>query len=228
MSLGDRVAAGAALDFGGSELANSMSEAARLTMRGHYDEAFKSLDRGRGKFMRSRVLDLPAARLALIAGRATQALAILRERLPDLYSRVEPVNGHNVIPALDLVAAWKATGTQARSRELLKRVSDFLDGPAAPQLPLFVYQRARAHALAGESDMAIQALERAYAAGFRTAWALDLHPQPFLYIDSIAVDPAFAALRSDPRYQSWLAHIKTDSAHQLEQLKVRDAAKPAG
>jgi glycine cleavage system H lipoate-binding protein len=42
------------------------------------------------------------------------------------------------------------------------------------------------------------------------------------------MDPAFAALRLHPRYQSWLARIKNDNARQLKQLKARDAARPAG
>ncbi len=118
--------------------------------------------------------------------------------------------------------------TSARqSRQLLDRIASFLDGPAAPRLPMFVYQRARAHALNGESELALQALDRAYAGGFRTTWALDLHPQPFLYIDPIDVDPAFVTLRTHPRYVSWLARINEDNSRQLAQLRARDAANPA-
>ena len=227
MSLGDPAAASEALDTGDTDLAGVLRETAMLTMHGRYAEAFEYLERHRGDHERSRVLDLPTARLALIAGHPGRALAILQHRLPDLFTGAEPVNGLNVIPALDLAAAWAGTGQQASSRQLLGRIAAFLDGPDVPRLPMFLYLRARVHALAGESDLAVQALVRAYEAGFRTTWAVDLHPQPLFYLDSIEVDPAFAALRADPRYQDWLARTRTDNARMLGQLRTRDAARPA-
>jgi TolB-like protein/DNA-binding winged helix-turn-helix (wHTH) protein len=228
MSLGDLKSASATVNFGDAEDARALGAAAELTMRSRYADAYAVLNRYRSRVSQSRLLDLPAARLALIAGMPGQALAILRRRLPDLYSGVEPVNGHNVIPALDLAIAWRTTGEQTPSQQLLKRIAAFLDTPAAPQLPLFIYQRARAHALAGESDLAMKALDRAFTAGFRDIWAPDLHPQPLLYIDSIEADPAFLALRSQARYQSWLARLKSANAHQLARLRAHDAAKPPG
>lgn len=226
MSLGEHELANKSLNFGDTELARDLSEAAALLTAGAYDAAFESLDRHRDDFGESRVLDLPAARLALIAGQPMQALAILARRLPDLFSGVEPVSARNTMPALDLAATWQATGDQARARQLLDGIAAFLDGPAAPRLPMFTYQRARAHALAGETDAALAALDRAYEAGFRTTWAVDLHPQPLLYIDSVEDDPAFSALRTNPQYQRWLARTKAANAAQLAQLDARDAEQP--
>jgi TolB-like protein/DNA-binding winged helix-turn-helix (wHTH) protein len=227
MSLGDREAAKAALNFGDTELASALSTAASLTMRDRYEEAFEFLDSQRGEFERSRILDLPAARLALIVGKPAQALAIMEQRLPDLVAGIEPVNARNAIPALDLVAAWAAVGERTRSRALLDQVAVFLDGPAAPRLPLFTYLRARTHVLAGESELAVRALDRAYQTGFRTTWAQDLHPHPYFYIDCVEVDPAFAKLRLNFRYQSWLARMRADNARQLERLRTRAIATPA-
>ena len=222
MSLGDREATREPLDFGNTELAAALREAATLLMHGRYDAAFEFLDLQRREFAQSRVLDLPTARLALITGKPEQALSILTGRLPDLFKGIEPVNAQNVIPALDLAAALIGTNDQAQARPLLDRITTFLDSPAAPQLPMFVYLRARAHALTGESELALQALDRAYDAGFRTTWGVDLHPQPFLYIDPVEVDPAFASLRTEPRYKDWLARIATDNARQLERLSTRE------
>lgn len=227
MSLGDREAAGKSLDFGDTDLAGSLREAAILVMHGRYEDAFEFLDGRRSDFEHSRILDLPTARLALIAGRPAKALEIIKIRLPDLVTGVEPINGHNAMPALDLVAAWQGTGEQAQSRQLLGRIAAFLDDPASPRLPVFLYLRARAHALAREVMPAMQSLDRAYDAGFRTTWANDLHPQPFFYVDSVEVDPAFAALRSHVRYQSWISRIRTDNVRQLERLKNRDTSIPS-
>jgi hypothetical protein len=163
----------------------------------------------------------------LIAGRPVQARLIIEQRLPDLVTGVEPVNGHNVIPALDLVVAWEGAGEQSRSRELLGRISAYLDDPASPRLPMFLFLRARAHALAREPEQAMQALDRAYEAGFRTTWANDLHPQPFFYLDPVELDPAFATRRRPGYYQGWISRIRADNARQLERLKNRDAHGPA-
>jgi DNA-binding winged helix-turn-helix (wHTH) protein/tetratricopeptide (TPR) repeat protein len=227
MSLGERDAAGNVLDFGETRLADSLREAAMLTMAGRYGDAYEHLDRRRDEFARNRVLDLPAARLALIAGRPAPALAILEQRLPDLVSGVEPISARNVMPALDLVAAWQALGDDAQARRFLDRIIAYLDDPSSPRLPMFLYLRARAHALAREEAPAMQALDRAYDAGFRTTWANDLHPQPHFYIDPVEADPVFAALRSQPRYQAWIARIRDDNARQLKRLKARDAVGPA-
>jgi len=227
MSLGDRAAAQRVLNFGDTESAKALIAAAALTMDGRHVEAFRSLDQQYRRFEFSHDLDFPTARFALIAGEPTQALAILQARLPDLVTGTEPVNARNLLPALDLAAAWLATGERTSARQLLVRIATFLEGSSVPRLPLFEFARARMHGLDGERESALQALERAYQAGFRTTWAVDLHPRPLLYIDPIEVDPCLASLRTDPRFARWLARIATDNARQLERLRATDTA-PAG
>jgi hypothetical protein len=121
---------------------------------------------------------------------------------------------------MDLAAAQLTTGAGHEARALLGRISAYLDGPAALRLPLFTLERARVHALAGEPDAALRALDRAYNEGLRTTWALDLRPQSFLYIDPLDADPAFGALRGDPRFTSWRERIREDNAGQLERLRL--------
>jgi hypothetical protein len=224
LSLGDRVAARGALEFGTSELAQVLESAAALTMDNRHAEAFRLLQRERQQFEFSGALDLSTARLALIAGEPAQALAILKKRLPDLVAGTEPVNARNVLPALDLAAAWSRTGERDAARRLLERIGGFLGGPSVPQLPMFEFVRARMHALAGEPDRAWQALERAYQAGFRTTWAVDLFPGPLLYLDPVEADPCLASLRPDPRFGQWLARIAADNASQLERLRTERTA----
>jgi len=78
------------------------------------------------------------------------------------------------------------------------------------RLPLFAFERARVHSLEGEYAAARRALDRAFQAGFRTTWAIDLRPQSFLYIDPIQQDPSFAGMRSD--YATWIARIGSENA----------------
>jgi hypothetical protein len=118
-------------------------------------------------------------------------------------------------------AAYAGTGQRDAATQLLTGIGAFLDGADAPRLPMFLFLRARAHALAGERDLALAALDHAYNEGFRQTWAVDLNPQPLLYVDSIDTDPAFAGLRADPRYRSWRERIRVDNARQLERLQTR-------
>lgn len=220
MSLGDRAGALQWLDFGDLPMEKPLSAAARFAMDGRYDQAYEVLEQHRGEYPLSLLLDLPTARFALIAGKPQQALRILEQRLPDLASGIEPISARNVMPALDLVTAQLQTGAKSQARALLERVAFFLDGPDVPRLPLFAFQSARAHALAGDPDAAMRALDRAYAEGLRTTWALDLRPQSLLYIDPIEADPAFASMmRDDPRLERWYAHLKAGNARERERLQ---------
>lgn len=227
MSLGDRAGALQWLDFGDLPIEKPLSAAARHAMDGHYAQAYEVLEQHRGEYPFSHLLDLPTAKFALIAGQPQQALRILEQRLPDLASGIEPIGARNVIPGLDLATAQLQTGADDQARVLLERIITYLDGPGAPRLPLFAFQSARAHALAGNPDAALHALDRAYTAGLRTTWALDLRPQSLLYIDPIAADPAFAALRDDPRFEQWFERLQADNARQRDRLRAQRAPATA-
>jgi TolB-like protein/DNA-binding winged helix-turn-helix (wHTH) protein/Tfp pilus assembly protein PilF len=219
MSLGDRDAARAALTERADTLSRTLREASSLTMDGRNERAYAVLDGRREEFPRSRVLDLPTARLALVIGQPARALDILESRLPDLARGAQPVTARNVIPALDLAAAYAGVGRVRESQSLLRRIATYLDGPDVPWLPLFTFLRARTHALADEREPALQALEQSYNAGFRKMWAIDLNPEPMYYVDAIDTDPAFAKLANDPRFLQWRARIAADNARQLAALR---------
>jgi len=236
MSAGDRTGGLRWLDFGKLPMEKPLSDAARQAMEGRYDRAFAILDRHRADYPESRLLDLPTAKFALLAGRPRQALELLEARLPDLASGIEPVSARNVMPAIDLATARMATGADAAARELLARIALYLDDTEALQLPLFAVQRARIHALAGENDAARRALERAYKQGLRMTWALDLRPQSHLYVDPLEADPAFAGLRQSVEFRAWLGRIEAENVRALRQLETEppvqattppdDAARP--
>jgi TolB-like protein/DNA-binding winged helix-turn-helix (wHTH) protein/Tfp pilus assembly protein PilF len=222
MSLGDRAAAQHWLDFGPNAFEKVLSDAARFATEMHYEQAFEVLEQHRTEYPLSHLLDFPTARFALIAGHAAKAREILEHRLPDVASGVEPVSARNVLPALDLATAQLRSGAGEDGRRLLARIAEYLDGPSALQLPLLTYERARVHALAGETDGALRTLDHAYELGLRMTWALDLRPQSFLYVDPLDADPAFIALRKDPRFVRWRDRITADNARQLAHLRATD------
>jgi TolB-like protein/DNA-binding winged helix-turn-helix (wHTH) protein len=220
MSLGDRSAVDGALrEAADDPLIQALRRAILDLTAGRREEAFALLDREREGYPLTRLLDLPAARLALIAGKNERARAILEQRLPDLARGSGPINAPRVLPALDLVLAWSKTGHSDDARRLLDQVEAYLDGPDAPRLPLFTVQRAKAHLLAGRSHLAWQSLDRAYTEGFRMTCVLDLHPQPLFYFDCIDVDPVFSAARRNGQFDKWLARIQSDNRGQLERLR---------
>ena len=222
LSLGDRAAAQRALDgLKGDALTETLRDAALYMMDGRYALAFAALDRRCDEYPLSLVLDVPDARLALIVGRPERARALLLRRFPDLAAGAEPVSARNVMPALDLVLALQRTGDGERGRKLLERTTLFLESQDAPHWPMFGYLLARAYALAGNPAAALRALARAYDAGFRLLWALDLDPQPLDYLDPVDADPAFASLRHDASYARWRDDIRADNASQLVHLRAR-------
>ncbi len=223
MSMGDAADAQNWLDFGANPFEKFLSEAARFAMNGRYEQAYEVLQQGRNEFPQTRILDLPTAKFALLAGRSQPALGILKQRLPDLVSGVEPITARNLLPALDLATAQMNTGANDDARALLGRIATYLDGQNVPHLPMFAFQRARAYALAGDPGAALRALDRAYNEGLRTTWALDLRPQSMLYIDPIEADPAFNGMRDDPRFRKWFGRVATANARQLEQLRKVNA-----
>jgi TolB-like protein/DNA-binding winged helix-turn-helix (wHTH) protein/Tfp pilus assembly protein PilF len=225
MSMGDAAGARQWLDFGDTSMEKALSDTARLAMEGRYGQAFMVLERYRKEFPLSHLLDLSAAKFALLAGKPQQAREILEQRLPDLVGGIEPISARSLLPALDLATAQLHTGARDDARVLLGQIAVYLDGPGALRLPLFAFQRARAHALAGEADEALRALDRAYEEGLRTTWALDLRPQSLLYIDPIDADPAFDVLRDDPRLDHWFERIRAANARQLKRLSARQVAK---
>jgi TolB-like protein/DNA-binding winged helix-turn-helix (wHTH) protein len=222
MSLGDPASARQWLDFGPNAFEKVLSDAARFATETHYEQAFEVLEQHRTEYPLSHLLDFPTARFALIAGHAPKAREILEHRLPDVFSGVEPISARNVLPALDLATAQLRTDAGEDGHRLLARIAAYLDGPSALQLPLFTYERARVHALAGETDEALRTLDHAYELGLRTTWALDLRPQSFLYVDPLDADPAFIALRKDPRFVRWRDRITADNARQLAHLRATD------
>jgi tetratricopeptide (TPR) repeat protein len=228
MELGDKEAARKARErIKGGVLFDTLGRALALAANGQYADELQLLEKtlragtDDGRFAHAAVV------LALAQGEPQLALDVLQQRYPTLFAG-EPINVLSFAAALDLAAAWQATGNGAEAAALLARIGAFLDGPQAPQLPYVRVARAQAFALSGALDSAVEALEEAYAAGFRTTWAVlaatrpgQLNPFP------IAIDPRFGALREDPRFADWLARIASDNAQMAAALKEQPAAPPA-
>jgi TolB-like protein/DNA-binding winged helix-turn-helix (wHTH) protein/Tfp pilus assembly protein PilF len=128
------------------------------------------------------------------------------------------------LAGMDLVAAqWqKSIGEQRRAEASARAVMEWLDlveGQAPPGrlAPWFDRTRAVALAMLGRNEAALAALERAFAAGNIYGWWYDVDREP-----------AFAALREDPRFKTLAAHARAHANAQrklLEQMR-RDGTVP--
>ncbi|MGH7261655.1 MAG: hypothetical protein ACREI9_13425, partial [Nitrospiraceae bacterium] len=135
MSMGDDARAGQWLEFGKEPFEQSLSAAARQAAQGRYERALATLQRYRSEHPDSPLLDMPAAKFALLAGKPKVALALIEHRFPDLAKGIEPISGRNVLPAIDLATARLLSGDSQAGKRLLTQVAAYLDGPGALRLP---------------------------------------------------------------------------------------------
>ena len=90
---------------------------------------------------------------------------------------------------------YSLLGDEERSAALVEESRLFL-GQIRKQgidLPFMDYHEATAAAILGQSDQAIELLERAIAGGFRSGWLLEMDPK----LASIREDPGFLQLLED-------------------------------
>jgi hypothetical protein len=220
MDLGDRPDAEVALaQVRGAPWLDALGAAARASSDGDSARAFAILDAARRADPRQR-LDLPAAHLADCIGDWERAAVILQQRFPDLASGEDAINAFNAGPALDLAVAWREQGDASRAHVLVERVARYLDGPSAAQGPPAMLLRSQLYALEGSNDMAMGALEQAYAAGFRTTWGAILVPGAIYAPYPIDDDPRFGTLRGDVRFKALLQRIRADDARQFERMRI--------
>ena len=219
MSMGDDRAADAELRRPSEPVVDQQLNAAALRcMTGHCDEGLDLLEHARSDGLLNGELDLTAAHAALVIGQTERALLILMRHLPSVASGEEAINGYNVAGAIDLAATWQRLGRSDAAQRLLAQIATYLDRAPAVQLPAAIYLRAEVFALSGDKGQALDTLDRAFDAGFRTTWGTWLPPDSCIYLNHVSADPGIATLRDEPRFKAWLTRINNDNALQLARL----------
>jgi len=154
-----------------------------------------------------------AGREDIAAGNADAAWDRYRRNYPSLFAD----DGRGVAPfdvyaGLDLVVLLRATDAAPEAERLLERVTATLE-----EMPLMGENGSwealpAAYALAGRKIDALEALERAVDAGWRSGWwySLDRHVW-------------FDALRDESRFQALRDRVAADMAQQLENLRRMEA-----
>ncbi|MDX1500212.1 MAG: winged helix-turn-helix domain-containing protein [Woeseiaceae bacterium] len=161
-----------------------------------------------------------------VAGRNVQAALDRYSRVfPQLFGEEPPdIDATNYGAAID--AAWllKLTGRHERAEVMLERCLRYV--AARPKFALAGTGLAdvKAHAIRGDLDKAVELLDAAVAAGWRSNWRFELE-----------YDPALEELREQPGYEAVLEVLRADMNSQRERLlestepvREKPAARSAG
>lgn len=147
--------------------------------------------------------------LDLTAGRFDTALSRYSRAWPSLTGLGDPdVHRWNLFAAIDLALVYKKLGDDERAESLLRRSLQTIEG--LPRLGVDGYWIAdvRAHAIRGDVQTAVAALQRAVDEGWRLlAW---------YHFD---LDPNLEALRNDPAFLAIRDHVEQDLARQARRVR---------
>jgi TolB-like protein/DNA-binding winged helix-turn-helix (wHTH) protein/tetratricopeptide (TPR) repeat protein len=145
-------------------------------------------------------------------GEVDSVIAVVRDYFPDLSGPEQlSVGRASLVPATDLALALRLTGDAAASNELLDAVERYLDSARQGGSAEFAIHEIRVTAIRGDRAKALQALGELLAGGWRGPhwrWHRD-H------------DPAFDALRADPRFRKAFGIV--DSEIRAQRLRAAES-----
>ncbi len=147
--------------------------------------------------------------LDLAAGRYEAALSRYSRAWPSLTRDGEPdVHRWNLFAAIDLALVYRKLGEDGRAESLLQRSLQTTEG--LPRLGVDGYWIAdvRVHAIRGDVQQAVAALERAVDEGWR-----------LLTWYHFNLDPNLEVLRDDPGFQALKARVEQDLARQARRVR---------
>ena len=112
------------------------------------------------------------------------------------------------MPSIALVYCKRPSGV-SKAQKLLDRAQAVLDARAGHSSYRYEISRAAVHALNNDTDLALSSLKRAIDMGWR---------KDTFYL--FGLDPNFDSIRDEPDFQAMAAHLRADSAAQLEELRA--------
>ena len=146
-----------------------------------------------------------------------EAQALYEEFFPELLSGASNfLNRTNYMAAVDVAEILLRANETERARQLLATVESFIVDVPRQGDTGYMITDARIHTLRGDSELALQALQKAVDTGWRSHWRY--------YLD---VDTVLEPLRSLPEFDSIYREIAADMAAQLERVKAKETLETA-
>lgn len=127
----------------------------------------------------------------LLMGQYQEAAVIYQRRIPALQNTDISIDGTHFRAAVDLAFAFREIGETAKAEELLNRAEAFMLTQNRLGFRGYWVEDARIAAIRGDTAGALAALKQAVDQGWRNLW--------WFYLRH---DPVFAAIRSEPEFQS--------------------------
>jgi hypothetical protein len=128
---------------------------------------------------------------------------------PELLTEGDPpVDGGNLLAAIDLALVSSKAGDQGHADLLLNRSLGHIQ--TRPRLVLHSYQipDVQIYALRGDKQKALSALQQAIDEGWRVSWRYSLEH-----------DSTLESLHDEPEFQAMVAEIEADMAAQLARVR---------
>jgi hypothetical protein len=130
-------------------------------------------------------------------------------RLPTEWLTLEPYPFHeSLVVTLDLASLYLHAGNEAKARALLSLVESELRHWPRTALWRFGIADVELHALRGEKEEALAALQEHVETGMREMWRWQV-----LY------NPNLDSIRATPEFQAMVAEIEADMAEQLARVR---------
>ncbi len=143
----------------------------------------------------------------LVGGDVGAALERYEETYPELFAGSVPdLRRTNMLAAVDAAGLLQRAGREDEARIVLVTALEFIQD--VPRLGLNGYQvkDAEIHALLGNTDEALEALDEAIEQGWRRFWWLAKQ------------NPNLESIRDEPEFQAMLAALEADMANRLSSL----------
>jgi TolB-like protein/cytochrome c-type biogenesis protein CcmH/NrfG len=190
------------------------AQASILAAKDDWQEAASVAQQGLERVPRAGLFVWIVSTHHLKEGNPEEALAAFTPGFPGLTDEENPdVNRRNIAMSPHVIRVLQVTGETDRASHLLGLATDFYYANLESPIYLGLLTDVHLHALAGETDQALDILQREVESGWR-----------FFALNTFERTATLDAIRNHPRFVAMADQVRTDLARQLESLRQNEPA----